>query len=155
MFHLNSCVMRSELVNAFGNVYLTISLDHENHWIQATWQGYSTPEAVKSGMEAYTKALEAADCNAMLIDTRAMVGSWSHSLEWTLEEWSPQATKAGLQYYALVVTPETFAEATADAFYAQIESFEAEVFADLATARAWLRKSRLPRKETNFLSASS
>ncbi|WP_181304871.1 STAS/SEC14 domain-containing protein [Rufibacter sp. XAAS-G3-1] len=140
--------MRSELVNAFGNVYLTISLDHENQWIQASWQGYSTPEMVRSGMEAYTEALEKADYNAMLIDTRDMVGSWSHSLDWTLEEWSPQAAKAGLQYYALVVKPETFAEATADAFYANVQSFEAEVFADLATARAWLRRSRLQRKET-------
>ncbi|GGK73611.1 hypothetical protein GCM10011405_22150 [Rufibacter glacialis] len=134
-------------MNAFGNVYLTISLDHDNQWIQATWQGYSTPEAVRTGMEAYTETLEEADYNAMLIDTRSMVGSWSHSLEWTLEEWAPEAAKAGLQYYAMVVNPETFAEATADAFYANVESFEAEVFADLATARAWLRRCRLQQKE--------
>ncbi|RNI26929.1 SpoIIAA family protein [Rufibacter latericius] len=142
--------MRSDLVNAFGNVYLTISLDHENRWIQATWQGYSTPETVRSGMEAYTKALQEADYSDMLIDTRTMVGSWNHSLDWTLEEWAPQAAKAGLRHYALVVNPETFAEATADAFYANVQSFKAEVFADLATARAWLRRSRLLPKETSY-----
>ncbi|MFB9862939.1 STAS/SEC14 domain-containing protein [Rufibacter immobilis] len=139
--------MRSELVNAFGHVYLQILADPDNHWIQATWQGYSTPEAVRTGMEAYTEALEEANCHAMLIDTRDMVGSWSHSLEWTLEEWAPKAAQAGLQFYALVVKPETFAEATADAFYASVTSFEAEVFADLATARAWLRQRRLHQKQ--------
>ncbi|MBC3539563.1 STAS/SEC14 domain-containing protein [Rufibacter sediminis] len=139
--------MRSELVNAFGHVYLHILVDYDNHWIQATWQGYSTPDTVKAGMEAYTEALEEANCHAMLIDTRDMVGSWSHSLEWTLEEWAPKAARAGLQFYALVVKPETFAEATADAFYASIKSFEAEVFSDLATARAWLRQRRLNRRK--------
>lgn len=134
--------MKTELVNAFGNIFLTISLDDYNQWIQACWHGYSTEEAVKQGMEAYTETLEAADYSAMLIDTRSMIGSWSHSLEWTLNEWAPKAAKAGLRYYAMVVKPETFAESTADSFYANVQYFEAEVFQDMATAEAWLRRHR-------------
>jgi hypothetical protein len=125
-------------------------LDHENQWVQATWHGYSSEEAVRTGMEAYTEALQQADYSDMLIDTRAMVGSWSPSLEWSLEEWAPQAAKAGLRHYALVVDPESFAEATADAFYTQVRGFEAEVFSDLATARAWLRRMRV-QSEANSL----
>ncbi|MGV3540568.1 MAG: STAS/SEC14 domain-containing protein [Rufibacter sp.] len=142
--------MTTELVNAFGNVFLVITLDHENQWIQATWQGYSTEESVRTGMEAYTQALEDEEYSSILVDTRAMVGSWNHSLEWTLQEWVPQAAAAGLHYYALVVNPETLAEATADAFFSQVQAFEADVFADMATARAWLRKQRLQSPAKQF-----
>ncbi len=109
----------------------------------ATWQGYSTQEAIKKGISAYTEALQDAGYSDILIDTRAMVGSWNHSLDWVLEHWVPQAAAAGLQHYALVVKPETFAEAAADIFYEHVTAFEAEIFADMATARAWLRKQRL------------
>ncbi|AMM50946.1 hypothetical protein TH61_06775 [Rufibacter sp. DG15C] len=132
--------MKTELVNAFGNVFLTITLDHENRWITAKWQGYSTEESIKTGLEAYTQALESADFHSMLIDTRAMVGSWHHSLGWMLEEWAPQAARAGLQYYAMVVEPESFAEASADSFYEQVRYFKAKVFEDLESAKNWLMR---------------
>ncbi|QHL88219.1 STAS/SEC14 domain-containing protein [Nibribacter ruber] len=132
--------MRTELVNAFGNTFLTITQDHENRWIRADWQGYSTEEAIKTGMTAYTQALEQSHLHAMLIDTRQMAGSWSHSLDWMLEEWAPQAARAGLQYYALLVEPESFAEASADAFYEQVRYFKAKVFEDLESAENWLQR---------------
>ncbi|ALI98953.1 STAS/SEC14 domain-containing protein [Rufibacter tibetensis] len=141
--------MRSELVNTPNDMLLSISVDEENHWIVATWQGDPTPEAIRNGMEAYLETLVEAHYDAVLIDTRSMDGVRSFATYWALEEWVPKAVEAGLHYYAVVVNPETFAEAAADDFYANISSFEAEVFADLATARAWLRRCRLQQKQAD------
>ncbi|AKQ47016.1 hypothetical protein TH63_17410 [Rufibacter radiotolerans] len=132
--------MRTELINAFGNVYLTITLDQENRWIHAQWQGYSTEDSIKTGIEAYTQLLEQGDFHSILVDTRLIIGSWNHSLDWILEEWAPQAARAGLQYYAMVVQPETFAEASADAFYEQVRYFKAKVFDDIEAAENWLMR---------------
>ncbi|WP_205504245.1 STAS/SEC14 domain-containing protein [Rufibacter psychrotolerans] len=143
--------MRAELVDTSGNRFLTITLDDRNQWIQANWQGSLTEVAVKAGMQAYTEALEEADYNALLIDTRSAEGCWSHSLDWALNVWAPQAAAAGLQYYALVVNPASLKAASTDGFYAQVQWFEAEVFADLATARAWLRRKRYLKENNSYL----
>ncbi|GAB2543900.1 hypothetical protein GCM10027189_28570 [Rufibacter soli] len=138
IFTPKPAIMKTDLINAFGNVYLTITLDHENRWIFAKWQGYSTEDAIKTGIEAYTEILEKGDFHSILVDTREMIGSWNHSLPWVLNEWAPQAAIAGLQYYAMVVKPETFAEASADAFYEQVRYFKAKVFEDIESAENWL-----------------
>ncbi len=142
--------MINELKNVFGNVFLTIQVDHQNQWIKASWKGYSTEDSIKIGMEAYTDVLEAEDYSGLLIDARAMLGTWNHALDWSLNKWAPQAALAGLTHYAMVVNPETFAESTADDFYAKVHSFEAEIFQDMPTAEAWLRQNILLSNPNNF-----
>ncbi len=129
--------MRRELKNAFGKVYLTVEVDTLNRWVYANWIGYSTEASIKAGVIMYTELL-GADLNCMLIDTRSMIGTWDHSLEWMLSKWAPRAAKAGLAYYALVANPGTFAESTADDFHARVSLFQARVFDDMEAAKDWL-----------------
>lgn len=81
----------------------------------------------------------------MLNDTRLVIGSWNHSLEWVLQEWSPNAAKAGLKHFAMITTPETFADSSAAAFYANLKAFQAGVFDDMDNAKQWLRQYSLRR----------
>ncbi|WP_205502270.1 STAS/SEC14 domain-containing protein [Rufibacter psychrotolerans] len=137
--------MRQELKNPFGRVYLTIDVDHRNKWVHVNWMGYLTEENIKNGAHAYTTALAEAGYKCVLNDTRLIVGGWDHSLEWVLKEWSPKAARAGLQYFAMITTPETFAESTASTFYAKLSAFRAKVFDDRSKAEDWLRQFSLER----------
>ncbi|WP_187263553.1 STAS/SEC14 domain-containing protein [Pontibacter beigongshangensis] len=132
--------MKQELNNPFGRVYLTIEVDHKNKWVHVNWMGYLTEENVKNGALAYTKALADAGYHSVLNDTRLIIGGWTHSLEWVLNDWAPRAAQAGLQYFAMITTPETFAGSTAAAFYENLKSFQASVFDDRAKAEDWLRQ---------------
>lgn len=135
--------MKKTFKNAFGSTYLTIELDTLNRWVCVEWIGYSTEEYVKKGVAAYTDVLTNIDYSCILIDTRLIIGTWEHSMNWMLNEWGPAAARAGLEYYALVVRPETFAEATADNFYAKVTAFKVNVFEDIKEAKDWLRAHSL------------
>ena len=132
--------MTQELKNSFGRVFLTIDVNDINKWVHVNWMGYLTEDNVKNGALAYTKALQDAGYKCVLNDTRLILGGWDHSLEWVLNDWAPRASKAGLKYFALITTPETFAESTAAAFYSKLKSFRAQVFDDKSKAENWLRQ---------------
>lgn len=133
------CTMTQELKSSLGKVYLTIETDLENRWIFVDWQGYLTAENIKIGAQAYTDALAASGFCCVLNDTRSVRGPWDHSMDWVINEWAPNAAKAGLKHFALISTPETLADGSAANFYAQLTAFEAQVFDNMAEAKQWLR----------------
>lgn len=132
--------MRQELKNVFGKVFLTITVNREKRWVHTNWIGYLTEDNVKAGALAYTQAVKEAGFNCVLNDTRQIVGGWDHSLDWVLNEWAPQAARAGIQHFAMIVSRETLAESTASAFYSSLKAFEAKVFDNIADAEDWLRQ---------------
>ena len=138
--------MRQELRNAFGNVCLTVEVDTVNGWVCATWQGYPTPDSIRKGVSLYTSLFKGWGLDCILIDTRSMIGTWDHSLEWMLNKWAPRAARAGLRHYAIVATPRTFAASTATDFHSRLISFEAKIFDEMEAAKAWLSLYTAPQE---------
>ena len=132
--------MIEELKSSLGKVYLTIETDHENRWIFTDWQGYLTAANIKTGAKAYTEALANAGFSCVLNDTRSVRGPWDHSMDWVINEWAPNAAKAGLRHLAMISTPETLADGSAANFYAQLQAFQGQVFDNMADARHWLQQ---------------
>ena len=135
--------MKQEIKNAFGKVFITITVDPSNRWIHTNWIGYLTEENVKAGAQAYTQAVKEAGFNCVLNDTSQVVGSWNHSLDWVLNEWAQQAAKAGIRHFAIITTPESFADVSATSFDAKIKEFEVKRFANRTDAENWLRQFSL------------
>ena len=135
---LLSCMVQ-ELKSSLGKVYLTIETDHENRWIFVDWQGHLTADNIKTGAQAYIDALSRAGFSCVLNDTRSVRGPWDHSMDWVINEWAPSAAKAGLRHFAMLTTPETLADSSNAAFYAQLTSFEAHLFDNMSDARTWLQ----------------
>lgn len=129
-----------ELKTPLGRTYLTIDTDTANRWIAVNWQGYLTADSIQEGARAYTAALAKSGFACVLNDTRAVRGPWDHSMDWVINEWAPNAAAAGLQYFALISTPETLADGSAANFYAQLKAFHADVFSTTEAAEQWLRK---------------
>lgn len=131
--------MIQELKSALGRVYLTINTDTVNRWVATNWMGYLTAESIKAGAQAYTDALAQSGFSCVLNDTREVRGPWDHSMDWVINEWAPNAAAAGLQHFALISTPDSLADGSAANFYAQLTSFEGQVFNTPEAARVWLR----------------
>ncbi|OWP62508.1 STAS/SEC14 domain-containing protein [Hymenobacter amundsenii] len=132
--------MKQELKSSLGRPYITIEDDSVNRWIAVDWMGYLTAESIKAGAQAYTTALAESGFSCVLNDTRKVLGPWDHSMDWVINVWAPNAAAAGLRYFAMITTPDSLAEGSASTFYAQLESFEANVFSDEQTAMAWLQQ---------------
>jgi hypothetical protein len=132
--------MMKELKSPTNRVYLTIDTDHVNRWVAVNWQGYLTKESIQAGASAYTQALAESGYACVLNDTRQVRGPWDHSLDWVINVWAPRAAASGLQYFAMITTPDSFAEESASSFYAQLTAFQAKVFDNLEEAQSWLRQ---------------
>lgn len=135
--------MKHELTNPLGRVFITIEEDKENRWIHVVWMGYLTAENIKAGATAYIEALSKEKFNCVLNDTRLVIGPWDHSMDWIIDVWSHAAAKAGLEHFAMIVSPETMAEASAANFTNHLTAFEAQLFEDLQSAQKWLRQFSL------------
>lgn len=135
--------MRQELKNAFGKVFLSVKVDKENRWVQTNWIGYLTQENIKTGALAYINAVKEAGFSCVLNNTSEVVGGWDHSLDWVLNEWAPQAARAGIKHFAMVTTPESLAGSSASAFYSSLKAFDVKVFDNKPEAEAWLRQYSL------------
>ena len=132
--------MIQELKSPTGRVYLTIDTDTANRWILVDWIGYLTADSIRAGAQAYTDALAKSGFSCVLNDTRSVRGPWDHSMDWVINVWAPNAATAGLKHFAMVSTPESLADGSAANFYAQLTAFQAEVFDNLSSARAWLNQ---------------
>lgn len=132
--------MIQELKSPTGRVYLTIDTDTANRWILVDWIGYLTADSIRAGAQAYTDALAKSGFSCVLNDTRSVRGPWDHSMDWVINVWAPNAAAAGLKHFAMVSTPESLADGSAANFYAQLTAFQAEVFDNLSSARAWLNQ---------------
>ena len=130
--------MIQELKSPTGRVYLTIDTDTANRWVLVDWIGYLTADSIRAGAQAYTDALAKSGFSCVLNDTRSVRGPWDHSMDWVINVWAPNAAAAGLKHFAMVSTPESLADGSAANFYAQLTAFQAEVFDNLSSARAWL-----------------
>jgi hypothetical protein len=73
--------MRQELKSSLGRTYITVEPDTRNRWIDVNWTGYLTSDNIRTGAAAYTAALAQSGYNAVLNDTRAVLGPWEHSLD--------------------------------------------------------------------------
>jgi hypothetical protein len=133
--------MKQTLQNALGRTYLTIEQDTINRCIAVDWMGYLTTESIKTGAKAYMDALVRSGYQAVLNDTRKVLGPWDHSMDWVINEWAPSAAEAGMRYLAMISTPDSMADSSAATFYAQLKAFETRIFDNEADAKAWLRQS--------------
>lgn len=138
--------MRQEFKNAFGKVYLTVTVDRKNGWVHTNWTGYLTEDNIKAGAQAYTAAVKDSGFTCVLNDTRQILGSWDHSLNWVVNDWGPRAAEAGIQHFALITSPASFAESTAASFYAAIKAFEVQIFDNMPDAETWLRQYSFVKK---------
>ena len=132
--------MKQELKSSLGRPYITIESDATNRLISVDWVGYLTADSIKAGARAYTKALAESGYHCVLNDTRKVIGPWDHSLEWVLNEWAPNAAAAGLRHFAMITTPDSLADESAQSFYAQLKEFEVRMFSDEQIALQWLQQ---------------
>ena len=131
--------MQYELKNTFDKVYLTREYDTRHNWYYNNWIGYITVEQVIEGASFYLQKLRETPSPKLLNDNRQLVGSWTAANDWIAQEWEPHAITAGLKWFALVVSPGTFAQLSAEAMSQRLSlGIETRVFEDIDQAKKWL-----------------
>ena len=134
-------LMRTELTNGFGKVYLTIEYDPTGPWVYNNWIGYQTFAGIIVGADECLHPLRENNCAHLLNDNRQVIGPWDHAVQWIVTDWAPRATAQGLTHFANVVSPESLAALSAEAMQVGLsDRLQMRMFSNLREAQAWLRQ---------------
>lgn len=134
--------MPTELINGFGEVYLTIDYDATGPWVYNNWIGSQTYTGIISGADACLHPLREHECAYLLNDNRQVVGHWDHAVEWIISNWAPRATAQGLTHFANVISQEELAAISAEAMRVGLSNrLQMRMFGTIEEAQAWLREA--------------
>ena len=120
-----------------------LTYEPENHWLRATWRGFTDPAEAMRGAEAYLRLAARTPCPLLLNDNSALRGPWFDSLDWLAEVWVPQAGRLGLRCVAHVLQADRHSDVLPPHMPAAVP-FELQIFRNLAEAEEWLRQWRVP-----------
>ena len=118
---------------------ITISYDHLNEWLYADWHGEQDLVSVQHGANEILRLMPLQRCHRVLNDNSRVTSMWSEAAEWGGKVWFPAITEAGLQYFALVYSPNLYSRLSTD-LTLQFTAGNPVVatFDEIETAKAWL-----------------
>lgn len=135
--------MPTDLLNGFGNVYLTIDYDTANHWVCNEWIGAQTYVGIVAGADACLLPLREHQCAYLLNDNRRVTGPWDHAVDWVAHNWAPRAIAQGLTHFANVASPEELAANSAHSMLLGLHGqLHMRMFGTVEEAQAWLREAQ-------------
>lgn len=135
--------MPTELINGFGEIYLTIEFDAVNNWVYNNWIGRQTYVGIIAGADACLHPLRNHACAYLLNDNRQVIGPWDHAVEWLITSWAPRAISQGLTHFAHIISSEALAALSAEAMHIGINGqLQMRMFDDSDAAQEWLRQAQ-------------
>jgi hypothetical protein len=135
--------MPTDLLNGFGNVYLSIEYDAAGRWVYNEWIGTQTYVGIVAGADACLLPLREHSCAYLLNDNRRVIGPWDHAVDWVVSNWAPRAIAQGLTHFANVVSPEALAASSAHSMLLGLHGqLSMRMFGDIEEAKAWLHEAQ-------------
>jgi hypothetical protein len=122
----------------FGNKFIEIWYDQENHWIYSKWQDYQTMESIQSGGAALVQHLKGKACSKILNDNILVKGTWTFAADWTTNVWFPQIVQAGLKQFAWVYSPDIFSRFSSEKAIKNNPGQIVRYFHSLEDGKEWL-----------------
>ncbi|RSK31747.1 hypothetical protein [Hymenobacter metallilatus] len=132
--------MQLELI--LENDNLTISYDHDNHWLYVNWQGFHNQESSRQACLLILEVMRRRPAAKILNDNSNITHTTVYLTSWSLN-WLQEMYAAGLRYLAWIYAPEFPERKSTDAIVQYIENPTVASFDDLATAYNWLRRQRV------------
>jgi hypothetical protein len=128
-----------ELENRTGSKYIILQADKTGQWVYNDWRGVLAKGDVIEGATLVLEAIRKTCYNKVLNDNTNLLGSWEGANEWIQNEWTPTAKRLGLQYFAHVLSPDRYAQLSAEQMQKNTSgNFEMRLFGDINKAKEWL-----------------
>lgn len=129
----------------FDSAYLTISHTIGHPYLYAHWKGELTEGQVRTGCNEITNCIVRSGITSVFNDNTCVKGCWLHAVEWSVDEWFPEARKAGLRYFAWIYSKDRTAHIPMDTAmtfgtmkYGPSDVIGVKTFYDTKEAAIWL-----------------
>ncbi len=97
----------------YHDEHLIINFYPIKKWLEVDWTGFQDFESVKKGCLLMWELLKQNNCDRIVNDNTHVMGNWSEATDWVGNTWFPMMEKAGLKYFAHILSPSTFSQLAA------------------------------------------
>ncbi|MBC3538707.1 hypothetical protein ACFSC6_19870 [Rufibacter sediminis] len=120
--------------------HITIKLDLLTDILYVDWTGKQTEETVRDGCDKMLKHVASTRSTKVFNDNTLVTGNWSGAAEWGAKIWFPAMYKAGVHYFAWVLSPELYSQlSTKETLKYTINGILILNFEDRDAAENWLK----------------
>ncbi|RNI29241.1 hypothetical protein [Rufibacter latericius] len=120
--------------------HLNIRLDLLTDILRVEWTGPQTEETVKDGCEKILKHVASTRTSKVLNNNSPATGNWSGAADWAAKIWFPALHKAGVKFFAWVLSPELYSQlSTKETLKNNIKGILVLSFEERDPAENWLK----------------
>lgn len=125
--------------NFYADDLVSIRHNKSKKRLEVHWKGFQDQNTVKKTCLIMLDFLKYHSLSMVINDNTQVKGNWSDAVDWVGCIWFPMMEKAGLKYFAHVLSPNTFGQLAAkksiDIMAVKVET---QYFNDFSLAEEWL-----------------
>lgn len=125
----------------FDKPWMTIRFDEGLQAVHLEWKRYAEGEEFRAGFNIGLELLQQKKVSRWLGDCRLLGPMTQADQQWINQDWHPRAAAAGMRWVAIVLPKAAVARLGMTSIKARVNQVDLVMsnFADLESARAWLR----------------
>lgn len=107
--------MKRELKTRDDKLFITCEYLQDKNYLYSNWIGSYLPvEDVKNGTLLVLEMIKEYSATTLINDNRELEGVWDEANEFIEKIWMPQAIDAGLKKFAHILSPNLYAQLSAE-----------------------------------------
>ncbi|MFB9862294.1 hypothetical protein EFA69_13290 [Rufibacter immobilis] len=119
--------------------HVTIKYDVLTEILHVEWTGEQTEATVRDGCDKILKHVVSTRASKVFNDNSLVTGNWSDAAQWGAKVWFPAMYKAGVKYFAWLLSPEIYSQlSTKETLKHDINGIIILSFEERASAENWL-----------------
>ena len=122
--------------------YISLYYDPAKKLYYNDWVGFVNKDQVIQGCLKGLQLVEQKNYPYMLNDNSNLTGPWAQANEWIATEWMPRAIGADLKYFAHILSPNIFAQLSAQQMEMNANGFHMKSFENIEAGKRWLEEMR-------------
>jgi PAS domain S-box-containing protein len=129
----------------YQDEHITIRFNKKDRRLDSDWTGFQDLASVKQGCLLLLEYVKKHKTDRIVNDNSNVTGTWSEASDWVGNVWFPLMEKAGLKFFAHILSPNIFAQLSAKkSIDIMAGIITTQYFTDLVSAREWIESLPYP-----------
>ena len=128
------------MISYLDNSYVAIQYNESTNSVEIHWKTPPTSEEFREGMNHAIEAMKKHQTGALLSDTTNLGALSEEDQQWSYTDWLQRALAVGYHSFAVVVSPDIFAQMSVEDTLSQVQNLTIQYFDTVAEGQSWLEE---------------
>ncbi len=125
----------------FNESFITVEYNEELNTVCPVWKEAPTSEEFRLGMNKVIEAMKEYNTGILKSDTAKIGAMDPEDGTWSATDWLDRAVKVGYRKFAVIISPDIFAQMSVEDTLNQVNGVEIKYFPSDAEATAWIKET--------------